>query len=122
MREGRVSVSVVGGRGRASACIVFRRGGSDSESVICWDILSLINKTQDIYLCTSLCSVSLLVSLHVETETDLFYWAPLNSFHMKKKTDSSLRNVVFLNKKRSIYNIQNFDSYRINSFLFSFFS
>jgi hypothetical protein len=35
-REGGVSVSVMGGSGRASACIVIGRGGSDSGIVDLW--------------------------------------------------------------------------------------
>jgi hypothetical protein len=35
-----------------------------------------------------------------ETETGFFYWAYLSRFHLKAETESSLRNVVFLNKRQ----------------------
>jgi hypothetical protein len=34
-----------------------------------------------------------------ETETSSFFWAYLSRFHLKTETESSLRNVLFLNKR-----------------------
>jgi hypothetical protein len=41
-----------------------------------------------------------------ETGTSSIDWAQQNRFHLKTETESSLRNVVFLNKNRTMDNIQ----------------
>jgi hypothetical protein len=33
-------------------------------------------------------------------KTSSIYWAQLSRFHLKTKTESSLRNIVFLNKRQ----------------------
>jgi hypothetical protein len=35
-----------------------------------------------------------------ETETRAFCWAHFSWFHLKRETESSFRNVVFLNKRQ----------------------
>jgi hypothetical protein len=47
------------------------------------------------------------------TETDIrsIYWAQLSRFHLKTETESSLQNVVFLIKGRTMNNVQDSDSY-----------
>jgi hypothetical protein len=40
-----------------------------------------------------------------------FYWAHLCTFHLKTETESSIRNVDFLIKERTVDNVENYDSY-----------
>jgi hypothetical protein len=49
----------------------------------------------------------------VQTDTSSIYWAQLNKFHMKKAKESSLPNVVFEMKDRTMDNVQNCDSYDV---------
>jgi hypothetical protein len=46
-----------------------------------------------------------------ETETSSFFWAHLNTFHLKAETECSLQKVVFLIKDKTTDNVQNCDSY-----------
>jgi hypothetical protein len=48
---------------------------------------------------TILCICSCLCCWCPETETSSFYCAYLDRFHLKTEIESSLRNVVFLNKR-----------------------
>jgi hypothetical protein len=42
------------------------------------------------------------------------YWAQLSRFHLKAETESSLRNVVFYIKDRTMNNVQNSDKLVMN--------
>jgi hypothetical protein len=57
-------------------------------------------------LCLACIPYLVLVQVSEEKETSSINWAQLNRFYLKAETESSLRNIVFLDKNKTVDTVQ----------------